>query len=143
MLDINLIREKPKEVEQALQKRDPTVKLDKLLELDAKKRELLQEVEELRALRNKESDNIAKLKAEGKDAQEKIEAMRKVGEQIKNLDIEIGPLEEDIDEILSALPNIPHESVPVSEDKEDRPTIREWGEKRNFDFEPKNHVELG
>ncbi len=143
MLDINLIREKPKEIEKALQKRDSTIKLDKLLELDTKRRELLQEVEHLRALRNRESDEIAKLKAEGKDAQEKIEAMRDVGDQIKNLDAEVRTSEDEVNGILLALPNIPHESVPVSEDKEDRPTIREWGEKRKFDFEPKNHVELG
>ena len=143
MLDINLIREKPKEVEAALRKRDPTIKLDELLELDSRRRELLQEVEGLRAQRNRESEEIAKLKAEGKDAREKIEAMREVGSRIKNLDAEVRTLEKAINEILFALPNIPHESVPVSENKEDRPTVREWGEKRKFDFEPKTHVELG
>jgi len=143
MLDINLIRERPKEIEKALQRRDPAIRLDKLLELDTKRRELLREVENLRALRNRESDEIAKLKAEGREAQDKIEAMRKVGDQIKNLDTEAHTLEEDLNETLFALPNIPHESVPVSENKEDRPTIRQWGKKREFDFELQNHVELG
>ena len=143
MLDINLIREKPKEVEKALQKRDPTIQLDGVLKLDEKRRKLLQEMEGLRARRNRESDEIAKLKTAGQDAQEKIEAMRAVGDQIKGLETEINTLEDEINETLFALPNIPHESVPVSENKEDRPTLREWGGKRQFDFEPKNHVELG
>ena len=143
MLDINLIREKTEEVEKALQKRDPTIRLDGVLGLDEKKRKLLQEMEGLRAQRNRESDEIAKLKTEGGDAREKIDAMRAVGDRIKTLEAEINTLEDEINETLFALPNIPHESVPVSENKEDRPTIKEWGEKRKFDFEPKNHVELG
>lgn len=143
MLDINLIRENPEEIEKALQRRDPAIRLGKLLEFDKKHRAVIQQLETLRANRNKSTDEIATLKIQEKDAQLQIEEVRKIKKQIKRLEEEEKQLNKQFQEVLFALPNIPHESVPSSNDKEDRPTVREWGEKRRFDFQPKNHVELG
>lgn len=143
MLDIKLIREQPKKIEEALKSRDPKIGLGELLGLDEKYRETLAEVEKLKAERNRESEAIAKLKAAGKRVEDKIAAMRAVGDKIKKLDQAAGKLKAQVEAILLSLPNLPHESVPVSQNKADRPVIREWGQKPVFDFEPLNHVELG
>lgn len=143
MLDIKFIRENPKEVEAALKKRDPQIKLDRLLKLDKEWRRLLGEVEELRARRNRESEEIGKMKAKGADVSKRVEEMKEVGERIKSLDAKRAGLIGKIWIELQALPNIPHESVPVSQNKDDREVVREWGEKPQFGFEFKNHVELG
>lgn len=140
-----MIREQPKEIEAALKRRDPKIDLGELSRLDEKYREILAEVEKLKAERNRESAAIAKLKAadRGKEAENKVVAMRAVGEKIKKLDETARELADKVNGLLLALPNLPHESVPVSQNKEDRPVIREGGKRVEFDFEPLNHVELG
>lgn len=144
MLDVKRIRNNPDELRQALIKRgEDTSKLDRFLEMDEKRRELLYKVENLKKLRNEESEEIAKLKKEGKDASEKIKEMKEVSQKIKDIEAELGKIEDDLYNLLLTIPNIPHESVPVGKSGEDNVEVRRWGEPTKFDFEPKPHWELG
>jgi seryl-tRNA synthetase len=145
MLDLKAIRDNPEEIERRLRTRDPSLSLAELLKLDEQRRVLIREVEELKHKRNEASDEIARLKGEGREeeAQSRIAEMRAIAERIKALDGELSSLEGEIREILIGLPNIPHESVPVSANKEDKVVIREYKERPSFDFTPKHHLELG
>jgi len=143
MLDIKFIRSNPEKVEEALVKRKEKINLNKVLELDRKRRELLLETGSLKEKRNTVSEEIGKLKREKKDAQEMILAMREVSAKIKELDAQIKEIEEETAKILLEIPNIPHESVPVGEDERDNVEIRKWGEPRKFDFIPLPHWDIG
>lgn len=144
MLDLKLIRENPKEIERRLQGRDPTISLGKLLEFDEERRKIIGHVEEKKSLRNKVSEQIGKLKREKKDAeaQKVIAEMGQLADQIKALDNKLAQLETQIKDILDRLPNLPHPSVPVSQNKFDQQILRVHKEKPNFNFEPKTHLEL-
>ncbi len=143
MLDMNLIREEPGRVREALVKRqmDPSP-VDSVLALDEKRRELIQNVEEKRSERNSVSKEIGKMK--DKDArQEKIDAMRELGDRINTLDGELTQVESELQTLLSELPNIPDPEVPIGVDDSDNVVIRTVGELPQFDFEPKPHWDLG
>lgn len=145
MLDLKAIREQPKEIERKLRLRDPELSLDALLELDERHRKLLQEVETLKHERNTASDEIARLKAEKREneAQERIRQMRQIAERIKALEAELATNEGQLNDILTCLPNLPHESVPVSMRKEDKIIVREHKMKPKLDFTPQHHLDLG
>jgi seryl-tRNA synthetase len=143
MLDLKLIRERPREVEERLRRRDPGISLERLLELDRRRRDTLVEVEGLKSTRNKASDAIATVKREGRDASSQIAEMQEVSRRIKDLDERLRECEIELDAELVALPNLPHERVPASQRKEDKVILRQSGEKPAFDFPLKNHVELG
>ena len=145
MLDIDKIRENPKEIETKLRSRGEQVDVEVLIDLDEERRELIKEVEDLRHERNENSDKIGKLKSEGKDdrAEELIERMGKVSSRIDELEEQLDEVETELSDRLAVLPNLPHESVPVSEDEDEKEVISEYGEKPSFDFDPKNHLELG
>ena len=143
MLDMNLIREEPGCVREALVKRqmDPSP-VDSVLSLDEKRRELIQNVEEKRSERNSVSKEIGKMK--DKDArQEKIDAMRELGDRINTLDGELTRVESELQTLLSELPNIPDPEVPIGVDDSDNVVLRTVGEIPQFDFEPKPHWDLG
>jgi seryl-tRNA synthetase len=110
--------------------------------LDQRRRELLTETERLKNRRNTVSQEVAKIKREGGDAEALIVEMREVGDRIKELDDEVRELEGRIEQILIAIPNIPHESVPVGASEEDNVEIRRVGEPPAFTFEPKSHWEI-
>jgi seryl-tRNA synthetase len=141
MLDIRLIREKPEEVKKALLKRMDYVDFREFLNWDKQRRALLHETETLKAKRNEISGQIPLLNKEGKPTQTLIEEMKTVSAKIKGLDAEVADLGEQIQDFLAGLPNIPDDDVPAG-GKENNQKIREWGQKPNFDFEPKDHVEL-
>jgi len=143
MLDLRLIRENPEEIEKKLRGRDPSISLDELLSVDEERRKSATETDALKNKRNSASERIAQLKREGKEASSEIAEMRELSQIIKDKETKLRELEERSYYLLSMLPNIPHDSVPVSQNKEDKIVIREWGEKREFDFPIKNHVELG
>lgn len=144
MLDLKAIRENPEEIERRLKTRDPEVTLKPLLEKDEKRRKLLQEVEALKHERNQASEEVAHLKREGREgeAQSRIQELRKLSERIKQLDDEVSRLEEEIRDILVRLPNLPHESVPVSFSKDDKVIVREYKERPELPFEPKHHLDF-
>ena len=140
MLDIRLLRKKRAEVEKRLALRGERISLDELLSLDERRRNLLVEVEGARKERRTGSEGVAELKRKGADADERIKGLRAVGKKISQLEEELGKVEDQIQEMLLGLPNPPHPSVPQGAEKV---LLREWGEKREFDFPLKNHTELG
>jgi len=141
MLDINLIRSNPEYVTEALKKREYTVDLSELLEWDARRRAILQENENLKAESNKKSKEIPMRKKQGLDPTELLNELKEIKEKIAVLDNEQGELEEKIRKFVLALPNLPAEDV-VAGGKEANQVIKVFGEKPEFEYEPKNHVDL-
>ena len=143
MLDINLLRENPDIVRKALQDRqsDPAP-VDAILQLDEKRRTLLNEVEQLKAERNVVSKEIGKMK-DATERQSKIEAMRVVGDKIAELDKEVAGVESELNYLMSTLPNIPDPRTPYGKDDSENPVIKTVGEPRKFDFTPLPHWDLG
>ncbi|AGA59672.1 seryl-tRNA synthetase [Thermobacillus composti KWC4] len=143
MLDVKLLRSDYDRVIRALEQRGMSTELiDGFPELDRRRRELLTESERLKNRRNTVSQEVAKIKREGGDAEALIVEMREVGDRIKALDDEVRELEAKIERILLAVPNIPHESVPIGESEADNVEIRRYGEPPSFPFEPKSHWEI-
>jgi seryl-tRNA synthetase len=143
VLDINLIRENPDVVRAGMQKRgmDPSP-VDEVVRIDSRWRDLLQEVESLKAERNTVSKEIGKMKDKAA-REEKIAAMREVGDKIKTLDEEVKQLETELNAVMSVIPNIPDERVPDGFTEEDNVEVRRWGEHPTGNFEYKPHWDLG
>jgi seryl-tRNA synthetase len=143
MLDIKLIRNEPDRVRDALRRRGTQAEaaLDKLLEMDRSRRELVVAVEERRSLRNAVSEEIARLKRDKADATDKIEAMRAVGEEIKNLESDLKTIESSLEEELLQVPNLPDPTAPDG-GEEDSAVLHQWGEPRQFAFAPQDHLDL-
>ncbi len=143
MIDIKRLRKETDRVARALARRGIEAPLDRFRELDGERRRLLVAVEEMKAQRNQASEEIAAIKREGGDAGEKIAAMKELGGEIKQLEQQLGRVEEELDEIVLELPNPPLDDVPDGEDESANVTIRTHGEPTAFDFEPKPHWDLG
>ncbi|WP_312220649.1 serine--tRNA ligase [Streptococcus parasuis] len=144
MLDIKRIRTDFDGVASKLASRGVTAEsLENIKELDAKRREILVAVEELKAERNTVSAEIAQAKRNKENADDKIAAMQKLSADVKNLDAELLEIDEKLNAILAVLPNTPHDSVPVGVDEEENVEVRRWGTPREFNFEPKAHWDLG
>ncbi|NOZ62003.1 MAG: serine--tRNA ligase [Calditrichaeota bacterium] len=143
MLDLKFIRNNPDKVKQAIELKNDYADIDKLLELDQKRRQILTEVEALKHKRNKVSDDIAQLKRQKQDAADLIQEMKTVSVKIKELDEEVRQLEGQIHEILIRIPNVPHESVPIGKDETANVEIKRWGELPEMDFQPLPHWEIG
>ncbi|HKJ35395.1 MAG TPA: serine--tRNA ligase, partial [Solirubrobacterales bacterium] len=143
MLDLKQIREDPEPARAALARVGAAEDLDELLRLDARRRELLPEVEGLRAERNTASDAIGEAKREGRDADEAIARMRDVSGRIKALEAELGEVEEGRERLAATLPNPPHPDAPDGDTDEDAVVLREVGERPSFDFEVRDHLDLG
>jgi seryl-tRNA synthetase len=141
MLNINLIRTSPEEVQKALLKKGFSVNFDEFLSKDKERRTKLQEVENLKAKRNKVSSEVPKLKKEGKPVEGVFEEMRLIGAEIARLDAEVSALDSSMNDFLAGLPNIPDPDLLPGE-KENNKVIKEFKEKPVFSFQPKNHVEL-
>jgi seryl-tRNA synthetase len=143
MLDLNLIREKPDLVRTSLKNRQmETASVDGILRLDEKRRALLTQVEALKAERNAVSKEIGKLK-DAAEREQKIAAMREVGDQITALDKEVAEAEAELNVLTAALPNIPDERTPIGASEDENVVLRTMGQLPEFDFEPKPHWELG
>ncbi len=143
MLDLKFVREHLDQVKSALEKRGSQLSLDQFLELDEKRRRLIQQIEELRNKRNTVSQQIGKIKKEGGDASSLISEMKQVGEEIKGLQAQLDTVEDEIQKIMLSIPNIPHESVPVGKDEEDNVVVKRWGDIPEFSFKPLPHWEIG
>jgi seryl-tRNA synthetase len=143
MLDVRLLRNDLGKVEQALRNRNASLELiEEFPKLDSARRERLVESDTLKNRRNVVSQEVAKLKKSGGNADELIAEMRSVNDRIKELDEEIRALDEKLDAILLSIPNVPHESVPVGASEDDNVELRRVGEQPSFDFEPKAHFDL-
>jgi len=143
MLPIEIIRNNPSAVEKQLASKGETVDMSEVLKIDTLYRKQLGEANDLRALRNTVSDEIAQAKRKGIDSNDAIQSMRKVSQQIKELEEKTQASKLELDRHLLSLPNLPHESVPIGTNEKDNPLVREWGEERQTDFKLKNHLELG
>src|SRR5713101_6189341 len=146
MLDLNYVRENLESVRAALEKRSlPATSLDVFTRADAERRRVIAESDQLNAERNAASREIGALIKEGKreEADARRKAVNELKDRIAELDQKREQAEARIHELLSTLPNIPHESVPVGKDETANFEIRRWGTQPEFDFEPKDHVDLG
>ena len=143
MLDLKLIRENRDLVKAGMAKKHSDADIDKIVKLDESRREIIRETESLKAKRNNASAEIAKKKKAGENADSEIADMRAVGEQIANLDGKLQNLEQELQERMSWIPNIPHETTPEGKDENDKVQIREWGEIPKQDFKVKPHWEIG
>jgi seryl-tRNA synthetase len=143
VLDLKRIREDPGPARAALARRGVAEQLDELLALDARRRELLPEVEERRARRNAASDAIAEARRAGEDAAAAIAEMRELGAELKRLEGELAEVEERRERVGVLLPNLPDADAPEGETEEDAVVLREVGEPPEFDFEPRDHLDLG
>lgn len=143
MLDINLIRENPELIRKALKRRNlDTSVVDELLDLDKQRRLALTEVETLKAERNAVSKEISQIK-ETSQRQEKIDAMRMVGEKVAELDEKVHLVEEKLQKTVSSIPNIPDEKTPAGKDESENVITRTFGNLPEYDFKPLPHWDLG
>jgi len=144
MLDLKLIRENPELIKQKLEARNLSAdSVEKILSLDIQRREFIGEVEKLKSLRNTVSQEIAKMKKEGANADDKIADMKKVSDDIKAIDDKLAEAEKNMDTILRDIPNIAEDSVPPGKTSDDNVQFKIHGEKASGDFKYLDHVELG
>jgi seryl-tRNA synthetase len=146
MLDLNYVRENLDAVRAALQKRNMSADaLDDFARADEERRRVIAESDRLNAERNSASREIGALMKEGKrdEADARRQAVGDLKERIGQLDRKRDEVEARMRELLSTLPNIPHESVPAGQDESANVEVRRWGTKPEFDFEPRDHVDLG
>ena len=143
MLDLKFVRENTDKVLQAIKNRQSKMDLDEFKQLDQERRDLLQEVEADKSQRNTVSAQISQMKKNGEDATEKILAMRALGDKISEGDKKLKDVESRLHAIMLTIPNMPAADVPVGKDDSENPEVRKWGELPKYDFEPKNHWEIG
>ncbi|GAA3412950.1 serine--tRNA ligase [Paenibacillus hodogayensis] len=143
MFDVKLLRNEIERVKETMAGRGKSVEdIDQFTGLDGKRRELLQESEQLKNRRNTVSQEVAAKKRNGEDAEPLILEMRQVNDRIKGLDEEVRILEEQLNKLLLSIPNMPHPSVPVGTSEDENVEMRRVGEIHSFAFEPKAHWEL-
>jgi seryl-tRNA synthetase len=143
LLTTAFIRENPDLVIKSAKSRGEKIDLDIILGLDERRRELLGTLNDLRAKRNQASEKIGELKRKGIPAEDTISEMQTVSSSIKHLETELGKVDAEMHPLLIAIPNIPHESVPIGSSEKDNQFVRDWGNPQRFDFQPLNHLEIG
>ncbi|AMB94038.1 serine--tRNA ligase [Aerococcus sanguinicola] len=144
MIDMRQLRNNFEETAQLLETRGVSrEELGQVMALDEDRRKLLVQVEEQKKVRNQTSEEIAQLKRNKEDADDKIKAMQELGEEISKLDQEVKEVENKRHDILARIPNLPAEGVPVGEDEDDNEEIHRKGDLPDFDFTPKAHYEIG
>ncbi len=143
MLDLKYIISHLDTVQKGMEKRNTPIDFSALFENEEKRKKLLLEIEQLRHQRNVVSDDIAKMKRSGQDAQLSIEEMRTVSETIKNLDQDLAEVETAIHSFLITLPNLPHDDVPKGRDDTENRLEKTYGTPRQFDFAVQDHADIG
>jgi seryl-tRNA synthetase len=141
MIDIKFIRNYPDKVKEGCQKKQVKVDIDRLFEVDKKRREVLQALEDMRAQKNKSSKEIFGTKVE-KEKQKIILKMRELDKNSDRLNGDLKELNEEFKKLMFQIPNLPFDDVPVGENEKDNVVLKEVGEKPQFDFEPKDYLEL-
>ncbi|MGI6632579.1 MAG: serine--tRNA ligase [Bacillota bacterium] len=142
MFDIDILRKNRPLVEEMLRKRSTTIDLDRILELDRRRAELVRASNDLREERNKLSSAIKDTKDQAKRA-ELIEKTREIREKVASIEADLASTQKDLRELLLWMPNMLAPEVPFGEDESGNVVIRTWGEPRKFGFTPKDHVEIG
>jgi len=143
MLELKFIRENRDQVARGLAAKGVEADLDRLLELDSRRRKLLADAEQLRAQRNKVNQAVSRRKGGGKPDPKVIAGMKELSARIKELDGRLAELEPEIEAQLLGLPNLPHENVPPGKSETDNVEIKKWGEAGEFAFEPRPHWVIG
>ncbi len=146
MLDLKYIRENPEIVKQGIENKNEKNRVDEILELDEKRRNLISKTDELKAKRNQVSQQIGQMKKSGQDASTIISEMKSVSDEITLLDAQLKEVEENLQDMLMFVPNLPHSSVPIGKSAEDNVETRQWLPE-GFSFEQAekvlDHIELG
>ena len=143
MLDIKRIRTNPEEVKAGLASRGVTGVVEKVAALDEKRRELIVKTETLKAQRNEASKQIPVMKKAGQDTTALLEEMKRVADEVKDIDAELAGTDAELGSILLSTPNVPMADVPVGESDQDNVELRRWGEPRRFEYEPLAHWDIG
>lgn len=146
MLDLKRIRTNPEAVKDAMKMRGEAFDLsliDKVAELDEKRRKMLTEVETMKNKRNSDSQEIAKLKRTGGNADGLMTEMKELSDNIKKYDAHVAAIDGQIEEIMLTIPNIPNPTVPIGETDADNLEMRKWGTPRQFDFKAQAHWDIG
>jgi len=143
MLDPRLLRSELDTVKQQLARRGFTLDTDTLQTLENRRKTIQIETQALQAERNSRSRGIGKAKAAGEDIAPLLQEVEGLGEQLKAKEQALSQLQDELNDILMGIPNIPHASVPDGKGEEDNPVVRTWGEPPVFDFEARDHVDLG
>lgn len=143
MIDLKLAQKQPEILKKALADRNSSLDVDEFIKMDARRREILLEVEQLKNLRNQESAKIAAIKREGGDIAGKFEELSILSNKIKELDLKAQAAEKEEENWLLLVPNIPDVSTPKGRSEAENCEISRWGTPRAFDFEPKEHGEIG
>lgn len=143
MLDVKDLRNNFDAVKAALDKRHKDYHLEQFKDLDAKRRELIGQVEELKSKQNADSKEIPKLKKEGKDTTALMAEMKELSAKIKELDAQVAEVDDALTSFMYTIPNTPNALVPDGADDTENQEMRKWGEPTKFDFEPKPHWDLG
>jgi seryl-tRNA synthetase len=143
VLDLKAIREDPGALRRGLARRSPELAadLDRVLELDRRRRELTATVDELRAEQNRGSKAVGR--ASGSERDRLIASVREASDRLADVEPQLAEVEDDLRRLLDRLPNVPHESVPEGETDEDNQLIEEVGDRPSLGFEPRDHVDLG
>ncbi|MDD5218573.1 MAG: serine--tRNA ligase [Candidatus Omnitrophica bacterium] len=142
MLDLKWIRENVDRVREGVKAKGVSIDFEILLDLDAKRRSRIREVEELKAKRNLANDEISKLKQSGKPPTDLIDQIKTTSQNIKEIDADVGGLTDKIDQILYTIPNIPHDSVAIAKGTSGNKVVRTWGEVKSHNPYLKDHLEI-
>ena len=143
MLDPQLIRNELNSIAKALDKRGVSIDTNKIQKIEDKRKAIQIKTEKLQADRNLISKEIGEMKAKGEDAENLLEKVTSIKNQLEKNEEELTAIQQELNELIIVIPNIPHESVPDGSTDEDNQPIREWGEKPSFDFKINDHVDLG
>ena len=142
MLDIKLIRENPEKINELLKRRNPELSIDTIIAIDADRRKVQAQADELRAKRKSESQKIGMMKKNGENTDAIQEEVRKFGDEVKALEekqVELDNIQRDM---LLRTPNVPDESTPIGASEDDNIPVKFWGEPTKFNFEPKAHWDI-
>ena len=143
MLDPHLLRNNPDQVRQALARRGYDLDVQAFTALEERRKKIQVETQELQAEKNARSREIGQAKAGGEDIQPLLQQVASLGDRLKDSEEKLAAVQEDLNQLLYGIPNIPHASVPQGATEEDNEEVRRWGEPANFDFDPVDHVSLG
>lgn len=145
MLDIKVIRENPQKVKDAMKTRngDYDAVIDEIIEIDAQRRTITGEADNMKAEQNAASKKIPMIKKEGGDVTAILAEMKTLSDKVKELDAKLGELEAKQKNLLLSIPNIPNETVPIGKDDSENVEVRKFGTPREFEFEPKAHWDIG
>jgi Seryl-tRNA synthetase len=143
MLDPKIIRDEPEKIKEMLKDRAVEFDLEKMLELNKMRKDMMQQTDELKQKRNQMSMKIATEKKAGNDASELLQEMSQISSKLDDMENQRKTVEEDYHKLSFSIPNMIHDSVPKGPDESFNKQVRTWGDVPKFDFEVKDHIDLG